>query len=208
MQIQGFKIPKAVLDYVSYGDREHGEEWLETKLREVHREFEELVTWLPASDGGGVLDIGCGLAAIDVMLARALLLRSIHLLDGEADRPQERVKFRPGGTQAWNDVRIGGLLVSENLPPAEEPATVNTYTDPAKIFINVGLVISLKSWCHHYPASTYLPLVRRSLARGGVLIVDIRKGTSGREELEAAGFEWRGRAGGTEKCDRYIFYRR
>jgi hypothetical protein len=49
---------------------------------------------------------------------------------------------------------------------------------------SVDLVISTISWGFHYPISLYVESVARIMSNGGVLLVDIRKGTDGLEELE------------------------
>ncbi len=45
------------------------------------------------------------------------------------------------------------------------------------------LVISLISWGFHYPVSTYARPVYGALAPHGVLILDVRRGTAGKDEL-------------------------
>ena len=45
------------------------------------------------------------------------------------------------------------------------------------------LVISLISWGFHYPIQTYLDQVFALLAKGGTMIIDVRKQTEGLDML-------------------------
>jgi len=49
----------------------------------------------------------------------------------------------------------------------------------------VDLVVSLISWGFHYPVPVYLDQVRALLRPGGRVILDVRKETDGRAQLEA-----------------------
>lgn len=171
--------------------------WQEQYAARVNRDFAEILPWLPEPIGR-VIDIGCGFAGIDVLLARSDAT-DIHLIDGSAVGIR-RVGFDAAMTP-WRDVELGAQLVRDNAPDRR----VTTETPPAQRVSAADLVISLKSWGHHYPVGVYVDYARRCLRPGGVLILDVRAGTNGRGELEAAGFAFLGRAGGTVKTDRLVF---
>jgi SAM-dependent methyltransferase len=150
-----------------------------------------------------MLDIGCGLALVDMHLARALRPSCVYLLDGAGDAPQYRGYrdvMRP-----WANVEAGAAMVRANIDRAVEVVTV----EPAPFDVPVDLVISTRSWGHHYPVSVYLDSVAQSLRSGGVLAVDLRAGTNGAAEIAAAGFEHVASIDQPPgKCDRVIFHRR
>ena len=50
--------------------------------------------------------------------------------------------------------------------------------------IKVDLILSLMSWGFHYPVSTYLQSVYNTFRDGGIVILDIRKGTEGRNIID------------------------
>lgn len=164
----------------------------------VQRDFAGIKPWLPLN-GVSVTDIGCGFAGIDVLLVREARFEAVHLIDGNGSGRREggfHDKLTP-----WHDVAIAEQIVSENVtcdlgreavppPPRPRPA---------------DLIISLKSWGHHYAVSAYLDYARRSLNRGGRIILDVRKNTDGCREIDAVGFRLLGRAGGTLKTDRLVF---
>lgn len=64
------------------------------------------------------------------------------------------------------------LLMLNNIPKNKinciEPNEFN------KIENNLDLVISLLSWCHHYPYNTYSETVYKKLNKNGIIIVDCR----------------------------------
>jgi SAM-dependent methyltransferase len=154
-----------------------------------------------------VLDIGCGLAAIDVLLVREFGARTVYLIDGNGGAPQIH-GWNNDATEPWNDVEQGAWVVKNNV--AAEVDVITYVAGEKRIYAcdQVDLVISLRSWGHHYPVSVYLPLVERALRPGGTLILDIRRKTAGVEELEAAGFSKIGRIDDrSEKCDRLMFVR-
>jgi SAM-dependent methyltransferase len=152
-----------------------------------------------------VLDIGCGLAGIDALLTRRFGARRAHLLDGDGLAP--KVNGWNKATGARNDVEKGAELVRANSGPDVEVVS-HVAGDDLQIDDQLDLVISSRSWGHHYPIPVYLPLVRRALRSGGTLILDIRRKTDGVRELEAAGFMQIGRIEDhSEKCDRLIFVR-
>lgn len=169
----------------------------------VLRDFETIKPWLPKSVSR-IVDIGCGLAGVDVHLARETKARSVVLIDG--DGTGSRKMGFVDNTRAWSDVEIGAELVEANLPGisiygfAEGNIKKSTW-------LWCDLLISLKSWCHHYPAETYLGLVQRSLEFHGRMILDIRTGTNGLAVLEAGGFRSIGIAYSTAKADRHVFER-
>jgi hypothetical protein len=48
----------------------------------------------------------------------------------------------------------------------------------------VDLIVSLISWGFHYPVATYLDRSHELLRDGGRLIIDVRKGTGGVEQIK------------------------
>jgi SAM-dependent methyltransferase len=148
----------------------------------VEQEFETLSEWLPDACES-FMDIGCGLGLVDVLIARATGAKTIFMMDGDGS-VMPKMGFK-SGTRAWGNVRMGQMLVQKNLPTSVKVATLTP--DPTHR-LSVDLIVSLKSWGHHYPVETYLDLAKASLSEGGVLILDLRRGRGGRETLEKAGF--------------------
>jgi SAM-dependent methyltransferase len=53
-----------------------------------------------------------------------------------------------------------------------------------EIIFSFDLIISLFSWGFHYPIHTYLNQIYSLLNDGGHLILDVRKGVGGEQDLE------------------------
>ena len=161
-------------------------------------DYQQIAPWLPQRFDS-ILDIGCGGAWVDVFIANNHGLKTVHLMDGETTGPKRHGYGAVG--LPWRTVDLGLARVYENT----KAAAIGHGPDPS-LTISVDVVISLKSWCHHYPAQHYLPLAQRSLKPGGVLIADIRLETGGERTIIDGGFQ---ELGSTHlgKCKRAAFTR-
>lgn len=147
-------------------------------LTRASREADAIAPYWPAA-GYRLLDIGCGLGAVDTFLWERCPVTDIHLLDGEGPGPKA---VYTDGSYAWNDVQDAAVYVRSHTR-----ARVHTHrlTDA---FPAVDVVISLRSWCHHYPAQVYLDRVVAALTPGGVLVCDCRVDSGNYDALLRAGF--------------------
>lgn len=167
-QFEYLKEQKGRLFELSH-DRER---WLAAYQKELQQTYEALRKHLP-DPCWGVLDIGSGLGGIDILLSRHYEPEPpyIHLLDGEDDEP--RMKLH---RQTFNSMKVARkFLVSNGV----RPDRISYFTTATQVLPRpYDLVLSLGSWCFHYPPETYLGLL---LCGGGlhmdsVLIVDVRAG--------------------------------
>ena len=135
-----------------------------------------------------MMDIGCGLGLIDVMLSKYLTLERIHLVDGDGTNPiqhdyQEHM-------QPWNDVHVAAELVFLNTDVRQ---IITHEPSPALRVDPLDLLVSFKSWGVHYPIGVYLNLARDCVKPGGLLIIDIRdergEGDKNRQ-IEQVGFKY------------------
>lgn len=138
--------------------------WTEAYLKSLEFDFAVIKPSLPAS-ADRILDIGSGMAGIDILLAKHFRQPEVWLLDGDDDHP---VMVRHA--QTFNDMGVARRFLTVNgvfsivtMSPALELA-------PAPC----DLIISLQSWCFHYNPETYLDYVRASTRPGTVLILDVR----------------------------------
>lgn len=147
-----------------------------------------------------VLDIGCGLAVLDIHIARVYKSIVVRLLDGDGTGSRAR-GFRLQ-MEPWADVEAGHTMFRANVGGDVCPFV--SVHRPGDFDMSCDLILSSRSWCHHYPASVYLDSVKRSLNPGGLLVVDIRAGTDGLDVLRGAGFEVVARVPDpSEKCGRF-----
>jgi SAM-dependent methyltransferase len=174
-----FTVPDAALPYIEM-HRTHLRGDLRSQyVQDVAEDFRLIEPCLPAK-AAATLDIGCGMAGIDVLLWRHYRQPLIHLLDGTGDTAV-RILFHQA-MSPYNSMEVArGLLEGNGVPAGriKEWPPDSSLTLPPCDFI-----ISLLSWGFHYPVSTYLPLVGRCLRPGGRLILDVRKGHGGLNELD------------------------
>lgn len=144
----------------------------------LREDLDEIAPYLPRSLGS-VLDIGCGVAGIDALLAQRYPKAKFHLLDKSAiEKPMYGYQSRG---EIYNSLAAAKELMLANEVSAEQIAISDA--DDAFPSGRFDLIVSLISWCFHYPPSTYINEVKR-VARH--IILDVRKGTAAREELEAS----------------------
>ena len=135
-------------------------------------DYRMILPFLPVHSEN-ILDIGCGMAGIDLFLY-IHYRKKVHLqlMDGTGDTA---VKFGFNAQlNPYNHMGITQKFLSMNQVDARH---IHMHPiDPEKT-IPCDLIISLLSWGFHYPAGTYCALAKRSLKSGGILVLDIRKGT-------------------------------
>lgn len=148
-----------------------------------------------------VVDIGCGKAGIDIALCAALQIEKVHLIDGTAeDIGPAQNRFSQQAPQPWRNVSAGVKRLAEfgfgDMTKAWPPD--HTLSLPC------DLIVSLLSWGHHYPVETYLGFARRSLRRGGRIVVDCRDRADSYEVLSRH-FRPVARIGCSNKRTRWVF---
>lgn len=94
-----------------------------------------------------ILDIGCGMAGIDVLLKRHYPDAELWLLDGDGDEPRNGWNKT---LNAFSSRAAANELLALNGVTADRWLDVNT-----KEPLAADLIISLASWGYHYPLSTY-----------------------------------------------------
>lgn len=149
---------------------------------ELAREFAEIEPHLPAAPCK-VLDIGCGLAGIDLWLYRHYRgAVSLNLLDKEGVSDI----FYGFEQQAahYSKAALTKRFLLDNGVEERSVAFYDAHKNEFPTGRDFNLVISLISWGFHYPLETYLDRVMNALAPGGRLILDVRKGTDGMKLLE------------------------
>jgi len=153
-------------------------------IRDMLGEYESIKPHLPP-DVSTVLDIGCGVAGIDVLLhqhyqgspnLQFLLLDRTEVNTTIYYQFHEQGAFYNSLSAAKETLEANGI-VSKNIHLIEASEDMQIPVE------QVDLVISLISWGFHYPVSTYVEKVWKHLNADGTLIIDIRKGSGGEAEL-------------------------
>jgi len=127
--------------------------------KSVEYDFDMIAPHLPQTVAS-IIDIGCGVAGIDVHLKRKYPAAHLTLLDsdGAACNSGLSVKGAAGGDRKAAELMLesNGLKVDRWLP-------IGTAE-----LLEADLIISLLSWGFHYPLSAY--------KAKGLCIADVRRG--------------------------------
>jgi SAM-dependent methyltransferase len=132
-----------------------------------------------------VLDIGCGVGAIDILLYRRYKSKPhLYLLDKTEIHSSLKYGFQQEG-EFYNSMTITENLLIQNGVKKEhihclEATKDNCINTPG----DIDLVVSTLAWGFHFPVDTYLDTVYSKLRNGGRLIIDIRRGTNGQKLLK------------------------
>jgi SAM-dependent methyltransferase len=168
----------------------------------TERDFKTIKDWCPGRVDS-ILDIGCGLGSVNILIARYIYPLYINIIDGDGTE-DKRTSFHEN-TKAWMDRKVTRDFIQRNVSPV---CDVRDYPPDPSLTIESDLIISLKSWGHHYPVSMYLGLVQRSLRSGGRVIMDIRIGRGdGLRAMHEGGFKYLDTTYETPKCKRMVFCR-
>ncbi len=168
--------------------------------KEIEEDFATLLPALPENPTR-ILDIGCGMGGADVCLFRhyrrsaenadATAGPEFHLFD--KSHTEEKVFYRYHDKSAfYNALPVAKAFLTDNGLPAsclylhEAPAPDIKGRVRLPSLKPVDLIFSLVSWGYHYPVVDYLEDACALLRPGGVLILDVRTGTDGREKIEKA----------------------
>ena len=151
--------------------------------RMIHDDFEMIRPHLPARIEH-MLDIGCGIAGLDVVLYQHYRSNpgvKITLLDHIDSYTVPRYGF-PRRTEYYNALDVSTAVLRCNNVPTSSFQTLDAAADEFPEG-PLDLVLSIASWGFHYPVSTYSEQVHRALAPGGRAILDVRRGHGQLEEL-------------------------
>lgn len=180
------------LPFLSYNQMVSFEAWVFRNRikrlfsKDMEREYKSIKKYIPENPSS-ILDIGCGVAGIDIKLFSHYKEKGqepdFYLLD--KTEINDKIYYGLENKAAfYNSLEVArGLLtangVSDDKVHTQEATGLPVFPDK-----KFDLIISLVSWGFHYPVETYLNEVYELLKPGGLLIVDIRKGTEGEKLLE------------------------
>lgn len=115
--------------------------------KEIVEDFAAIEPHLPA-EVGSILDIGCGMAGIDVFLKRKYPKAKLWLLDGDSDS-HHKYGFKRKSVP-YNSPAATAALLKANGVGFDRWIDAGT-----KEKLEADLIVSLLSWGFHYPLDTY-----------------------------------------------------
>lgn len=169
--------------------------WLQAYRQSLDQDFASMAPHLPARCAS-VLDVGSGLGGIDVLLNRHYGGCAVRLLDGVDD-----AAIMNRHNRTYNDMVIAGDFQRRN-----GVKKFGYYSCPPHGPAAFDLIISLGSWCFHYPPATYLAFVTACCHSGTVLIIDVRADKPMWRDQMRDGFDEVGCALAKRKFNRLVFH--
>jgi len=163
----------------------HGQQIKQRFSDEMTGEYESIRRWLPPRVST-ILDIGCGIGGIDVLLFRHYE-RDAKLEFYELDKStvDDHIHYGfHGQASFYNSLEATAQTLADNGIERQHVHLLEA-TGDCRIDLpgRVDLVISLLSWGFHYPVRTYLQRVYELMRVGGRLILDVRRHTDGLQAL-------------------------
>lgn len=116
-----------------------------------------------------VLDIGCGIAGIDLVLHRALGQPRLVLVDKSRREQSDR---------SFDVIGAAEEFLTANGVAAEKIAALSSQAADLRDRLRrekPDLILSLRGLCYMFPYEAYRETLREVLAHGGSLIVDVRR---------------------------------
>ena len=149
----------------------------------IEKDYRDIKDFLPG-ESQSILDIGSGMAGIDVFLYKhyAESNPEIYLLDKQGKSNDIYYDLRSDAAY-YNSFRLANQLLKLNGVPKKKVHTINITEKKFPHENNFDLVISLLAWGFHFPVSVYLEDAYSALSQNGKLIIDVRKESSGKQEL-------------------------
>jgi SAM-dependent methyltransferase len=136
------------------------------------------------SDTKNIMDIGCGMGLLSLLLYRYLNEPELKLIDKTKIEDEIYYNYEKKGAY-YNSLDIAKKLLIKNYVKEDKikliEAPENGVIEIEKN--SIDLIISTISWGFHYPVKTYLESVDNILKDDGIVIIDIRKETGGEQEL-------------------------
>ena len=141
--------------------------------RDMAREYTSIAPFLPTRCSA-ILDVGCGVAGIDVFLHRHYVRRGhpepdpdFYLLDKSRTEASVYYMFERRAA-FYNSLAVArSLLVANGIPSRRVHLLEVTSRSEIAVQATFDLVVSLISWGFHYPVDTYADRVRDLLTDGG-----------------------------------------
>lgn len=143
-------------------------QWRHAYFKRLRQTMDELEQFLPSGGVQSILDVGGGMGGIDCMLSRKYAGPDVTILDGISDLPEVRTH-----AQTFSNASVAEAFLRENGVRRSHFIDANGALPRA--LKEFDLIISLQSWCFHYPPSVYMKWVLQAAKPGAVLILDVRK---------------------------------
>lgn len=147
----------------------------------VQKDFDMIKDFLPKKCNN-ILDIGCGLALIDIFLYKHYENTNIYLLD-KTELNTEKISGFNKEYKCYNSMEAAKETLINNGVNLNK---INMYetTEYNNLFnVKFDVISSFLSCGWHFHVNAYIDLIHETLSSNGILILDIRHNTNQLEAL-------------------------
>lgn len=174
-------IPDSCLPLLKEHRTHYKGDFAEAYSAELQATYEGIKSYLPAD--GNILDIGAGMAGIDILLDRHYGGEAkITLLDKQGLAEKINAGFHQSADTFahYHDFVLALEMLELNGVTGVKTIDIGVEKFPRKQF---SVVISLLSCGFHYPIDTY----QLNVKKGGIVVADVRRDTDGIKKLSEYG---------------------
>lgn len=126
-------------------------------------------------DSAKIMDIGCGLAVMDLLLYSYANKPNVYLVDKEESFDPESQNYFDITYSEKHPFYHSWSPIVDAIETSGFDRNKFMFLEPNDSFPNeLDLVLSSFSWCWHYPKEFYWDRVLTSLKRGGKLYLDVK----------------------------------
>jgi hypothetical protein len=142
-------------------------------IADMKNEFESIKDYLPKKKNIiDIIDIGCGVAGIDVLLSKYYGKPFLYLIDKDCTDNDIKYGFS-GKPSAYNSNKsITDMMEKNNIG---NYFIYNNFKDTNILKESVDLIFSLLACGFHFSIDEYINFIFEKIHHNGVLILDIRK---------------------------------
>ena len=162
-------IPGSCIPWIKKQRTQYKKDVVKEFIADIENDFNQIKPFLPA-EALDILDIGCGVGGIDVLLAKFYGCPMLDLLDSNIETPlyygYKKEAACYNSFEATADLMESNGIFAFNLIDKNDGVPEKEY----------DIVISLLSMGYHYPIDTYKFKTK-------CFIADVREGTDGLEKL-------------------------
>lgn len=176
-------IPEQCKKYIRLQRSECRKDPIKDFEEKMKEEFNQMLPFVPRGVKQ-ILDIGCGLGGLDVLLAGLPSRPHIYCMDSRTESHKIRYGFEINKECYYNSFDCTADLFIANGYGSESATLIDITEKGVVKDKSLDMVMSTLSWGYHYPVSEYLDFVDRVLKPHGVVILDIRETTLGREDMQ------------------------
>lgn len=149
-------------------------------MSDMEKEYSIIGPYLP-KDCASILDIGCGIAGINIFLNRHYEGKNVDFYLLDKSKIEDDVFYLFNQTGAfYNSLELArDVLEDNNIRPDHIHLIEANDKNEINVEGQIDLIISLISWGFHYPVSIYLDRAYDVLSEHGTMLIDVRKDTDG-----------------------------